>query len=82
MPTVLSFHGLRVVIYPNDHWPPHVHVIGSGREARIALGLHGQRPSIVTNEGFTRRQLTTALVEIDRNRESLVQWWRQIHGDA
>ena len=28
MPTVLRLGGLRVVIYPNDHSPPHVHVIG------------------------------------------------------
>jgi len=30
MPTVLRFEGLRVVIYPNDHRPAHVHVIGRG----------------------------------------------------
>jgi len=28
MPTVLRFEGLRAVIYPNDHRPAHVHVIG------------------------------------------------------
>jgi len=30
MPTVLRAGGLRVVIYPNDHPPAHVHVIGPG----------------------------------------------------
>jgi hypothetical protein len=82
MPTVLRFKGFRVVIYTNDHWPPHVHVIGAGREARIALGGVGQRPSIVTNEGVSRRELAAALVEIDRNRELLIERWREIHGDA
>ncbi len=33
MPSVSRINGLRVVIYPNDHKPAHVHVIGSGREA-------------------------------------------------
>ena len=33
MPTILHILGLRVVIYPNDHRPAHVHVIGSGNEA-------------------------------------------------
>ncbi|WHZ20694.1 MAG: hypothetical protein OJF55_002843 [Rhodanobacteraceae bacterium] len=28
MPTILRLGGLRVVIYPNDHRPAHVHVIG------------------------------------------------------
>jgi hypothetical protein len=82
MPTVLRFKGFRVVIYTNDHWPPHIHVIGAGREARIALGGVGQWPSIVTNEGLSRRELAAALVEIDRNRELLIERWREIHGDA
>jgi hypothetical protein len=30
MPTVLRIGGLRVVIYPNDHPPAHVHVLGPG----------------------------------------------------
>jgi hypothetical protein len=28
MPTVLRSGSLRVVIYPNDHPPAHVHVLG------------------------------------------------------
>lgn len=30
MPTVDVIDGLRVVVYPNDHRPAHVHVIGKG----------------------------------------------------
>jgi hypothetical protein len=30
MPTVLRIGGLRVAIYPNDHRPAHVHVVGDG----------------------------------------------------
>ncbi|MBA4152583.1 MAG: hypothetical protein C0509_08480, partial [Acinetobacter sp.] len=37
MPTVLRWGGLRVAIYPNDHRPAHVHVIGAGREAVFRL---------------------------------------------
>jgi Domain of unknown function (DUF4160) len=38
MPTVLPvFKGWRVVIYPNDHRPPHVHVIGTEAHARFEL---------------------------------------------
>jgi hypothetical protein len=33
MPTIVRFAGYRVVIYPNDHRPEHVHVIGRGVEA-------------------------------------------------
>ena len=37
MPTVLRFGGLRVVVYPNDHRPAHVHVIGKEHEALYEL---------------------------------------------
>ena len=37
VPTVLRFGALRVTIYPNDHRPAHVHVIGPDREAVFNL---------------------------------------------
>ena len=80
MATILRIRGLRVVIYSNDHPPPHVHVIGSGREAKVRLSEH-EHPSLMTNEGLTRRQLATALAEIERNRELLLKRWKEIHGD-
>jgi hypothetical protein len=80
--TILRFRGLRVVIYTNDHRPPHVHVIGPDREARIALGSEGEQPWLMTNEGLSRREVAEALVEIRQNRDLLIHRWREIHGDA
>ena len=37
MPTISRFDGLRVVIYPADHRPEHVHVIGAEGEAVFIL---------------------------------------------
>jgi hypothetical protein len=37
MPTVLRLGGLRVVVYPNDHRPAHIHVLGRGGEAVFEL---------------------------------------------
>ena len=82
MPTILRFSGLRVVIYVNDHRPPHVHIIGPGREARIALGDEREHPWLMTNEGLSRRQLAAALLKVSENRDLLIQRWREIHGDA
>lgn len=70
------------MIYSNDHRPPHVHVIGPGTEARIALGDEGERPWVMTNDGLSHRDVAEALVEIGGNRELLMQRWREIHGDA
>ena len=82
MPAILRVGRLRVVIYTSDHPPPHVHVIGAGTEARIALGGDGERPSLMTNEGLSRRELEKALAEIDRSRALLLERWREIHGDS
>jgi hypothetical protein len=82
MLTILRVRGLRVVIYMNDHRPPHVHVVGPERAAKVALGGKGERPSVVFNEGLSRGELADALIEIGRNRDMLIQRWREIHGDA
>jgi hypothetical protein len=70
------------MIYSFDHRPPHVHVIGPGAEARIALGDEGERPQVMTNDGLSRRAVVAALAEIEQNRDFLMQRWREIHGDA
>ncbi|MCF3947436.1 DUF4160 domain-containing protein [Acidiphilium iwatense] len=39
MPTVLRIGGLRVVVYPNDHRPPHVHVTRYGNRGGVYFEL-------------------------------------------
>ena len=70
------------MIYTNDHWPAHVHVIGPDGEAKIALGSVHKGVSIVSNDGLSRAMLADALAAIDRNRAFLMARWREIHGDA
>jgi len=45
MPKVDAIDGLRVVVYPNDHRPAHVHVIGNGCEAVFKLNCRMDRQS-------------------------------------
>lgn len=82
MATILRVRGLRIVIYSNDHWPPHVHVIGARGKARIVLGDACEHPSVRWNSGLSSGDLAAVLAEIERNRELLRQRWREIHGDA
>jgi hypothetical protein len=45
MPTVLRVGGLRVVIYPNDHPPAHVHVLGPAQHiGRVIVNSALDRP--------------------------------------
>ncbi|MGL5949493.1 MAG: DUF4160 domain-containing protein [Aeromonas sp.] len=79
MPTIFLIYGLRVVIYPNDHDPSHVHVIGNGCEAIFNL-THQQPPELRENYGFDSKTLRRIFAElIQRNAEILAQW-ENIHG--
>lgn len=79
MVTVLCAHGLRVVIYLNDHEPAHVHVIGSG-ETRIDLSGHGDAPRLVWSKGMTRAEVRRALAIVKDHRDALIARWSDIHG--
>ena len=52
MPTVLRIGGLRVVIWPNDHRPAHVHVKGADGEAVFSLHCPGGPPALREGYGF------------------------------
>jgi hypothetical protein len=46
MPVVYRFGGVRVVIYPNDHRPAHVHVKTSESEAVFVLHCPDGPPTL------------------------------------
>ena len=80
MPTVHRFDGLRVVIYPNDHSPAHVHVKGAGGEAVFLLNCPGGPPELRESFGFSLsdvRRIARALVAVVAQ---LCAAWRSMHG--
>ena len=81
MPTVGEIDGLRVVIYPNDHRPAHVHVIGSGCEAVFKLNCPEGPPDLRENYGFSAGELAVILAELGEHVGRLSAAWRAIHGD-
>jgi hypothetical protein len=76
MPTLLRIEGLRVVIYPNDHPPAHVHVIGPDWE--VVINLTGLSIREVINGG--EREARRAMQIVSENRDLLLDAWRAIHG--
>ncbi len=68
MPTVLRIDGLRVVIYPNDHPPAHVHVFGPGWIVVINLEVPEVRETIGCDEREARRVLRL----VAHHRETLI----------
>jgi len=82
MPTILRVRGLRITIHFNDHWPPHVHVIGPDGQARVALGDACDKPSLMSNDGLSGSDVAIAQAEIERNCQLLRLRWSEIHGDC
>ncbi len=81
MPSVHRFNGLRVVIYPNDHRPAHVHVMGKGCEAVFKLNAPDGPPELRENYGFGASELAAISLELTDQLARLLAVWRAIHGD-
>ncbi len=79
MPTVLRIDGLRVVIYPNDHRPPHVHVLGAGAEAVFNLIGADADGTLRTSQGFSTAQLNRIADALGTARSQLLAQWERIH---
>lgn len=81
MPTVLRIDGLRVVIYPNDHRPSHVHVIGAEGEAVFVLNCPQGPPALREVFGFDRRRTSVIAERLAGALPVLCEKWSAIHGD-
>lgn len=80
MPTVFRLDGLRVVIYPNDHRPAHVHVIGAGGEAVFVLHCPEGPPELRESYGFRQPELKQMSLGLGQALLSLCAEWSAIHG--
>jgi hypothetical protein len=81
VPTVLRIGGLRVVIWPNDHRPAHVHVKGAGGEAVFNLNCPGGPPALRESYGFRLADLNAIEDALSGAIAALCAEWRTIHGD-
>jgi len=81
MPTVHREDGLRLVIYPNDHLPCHVHVFRGDGEVIIQLGSKTETPLIDQIYGdISNKDIAKALEIVQANQVKLLELWKSIHG--
>lgn len=79
MPTILRIGASRVVIYPNDHRPAHVHVVGVGNHAVFNLQCPGGPPDLRENYGFSKVDLAVFVRRMQGIVGSLCTEWKAIH---
>jgi hypothetical protein len=80
MAVVHRERGFRVIIWPNDHRPAHVHVENGEAEAVFYLGDDRTMPSLRENRRMRRKDLVRALKIVCEQQDLLLQKWREIHG--
>jgi hypothetical protein len=79
MPTVLRIDGLRVVIYPDEHFPAHVHVLGDG-EAIFILNCPNGPPQLRESYGFKSQVLARVEAKLPGYLTVLCAEWSELHG--
>ena len=70
-----------MVIYPNDHRPAHIHVIGGGREAVFNLNCPAGPAVVRENYGFSLPEINRIEHALLEHVEQLCAAWGRIHGD-
>ena len=80
MPTVLRFDGLRVLMYPNDHRPAHVHVKGAEGEAVFILNCPAGPPRLRESFGLSRPELGRIETDVAKGVALLCAEWEALHG--
>jgi hypothetical protein len=82
MPTIFSINAVRVVVYPNDHRPAHVHLVGKGVEAVMNLNCPIGPPELRENYGFPSQTISELRNRVETALNSLCEKWEEIHGNC
>lgn len=80
MPTIFSVAGYRIVVYFNDHPPPHVHVLGDG-EARFFLGSAPEEVRLLEKRDIKEGDLRSIAEAIIDRHDQCLREWRKHHGN-
>jgi len=80
MVTIHRAHGLKFVIYVDDHEPAHVHVFGDGQMKIVIEGVGGL-PEAVETIGMKANVGRRALDVVREHQGAFQARWEDIHGD-
>ena len=70
-PTLFKIGNARVVIYPKDHTPPHVHVISPNGEAKFTL----KDFECIFVRGFSKHDIRRMKTYLQERKDLLEEAW-------
>jgi len=79
------FGGVRFVVYPNDHYPPHVHGFSDGGVVIVALLEDGNVALADRKDAAWNAKSSTVqkvLHRADAHYAELVELWEKYHGSS
>jgi len=77
MGTIAVYRNVRMVIFPRDHGPPHVHAIGPDAEAVFNIG----NMELVRCKGFDSQAVAKIRRFLEERKAELLEAWNEIHGE-
>ena len=77
MPTVIYIGSIKIRIYPKDHQPPHVHVVGPGCEAKFEI----ETLECSFSRGFTLKDLHRIERYLEEHKDYLKEVWHEYQKD-
>lgn len=80
MVTVLRRGGFEVVIYSNDHRPPHVHVFAAGGELKVELDDGSGQVKLIWAYRLSAKDIRRAVALVSAERDMVLRRWRAMHG--
>ena len=81
MPTVMRIGGVRVMIWPNDHRPAHVHVVSGSGEAVFHLNCPDGPATLRQSYNLRQTELNRLQATLTERVAALCREWSRIHGD-
>jgi Domain of unknown function (DUF4160) len=77
--TIARVGALRLIIFADDHEPPHVHIMGDG-ETKIVLGDSPQAIKVIFSINTKANERRRAVAAVRDHHALLLRRWSELHG--
>jgi hypothetical protein len=77
MGTIAIYRNVRIMIFPRDHGPPHIHAVAPDAEAVFIL----KDLELVRSRGFDSGAVTKIRQFLEERKDELLEAWYEIHGE-